>query len=847
MAKAAARRLAPACDRRRCRRASRSARRGTAAKSTIASSPATYAALRALSLAMKLDVVLFGRITSGPFFALLVKDRAAEPGARPEPRVSGLSRTIGRDEDPVLARSTRRCPGTTGGSVHVDGRRRGARGARTRRARARDAAARSASPDRRRRALDADVAAASRARQLRWMRTGAVRRIVARARSRDVVIERYYNFGGEAIFAARRGARRRRVLEVNAPVVDYAGSTKALHRSRPDRRTDAALAGTASAARRPHRHAERGDPAAADAVAKDRPRSSGARTPTGSGPASRATAPFARPGGDGRDLRRRFRSWHGAINLVRAVRELRARGRSDIGAVFVGDGPELRRGAGRSRGSPRHRHSPARSPHDAMPACLAAADIGVAPFEFGAHRPLSLGFYWSPLKIFEYMAAGLPVVAPAIDRDSGACRAHSREGCSTTPRNPARSPTALAPLADPDVRAHAGRGRARARACASSAGRPTAPRWTRHSTPGDVEIRIQHSAFTCSILHSPTDCVPARLRRQRLEHVRAGDAACGARGHGVIVVQPRPGEPEAKPRAGRTKASGRRVRRSRRRPCLFVRNYFKNERLYPRLADRLSDDRSRARASSSCTVSTCSRRSPSIEAAHRHEYPGRLHGARLLAGLLLVGSHSHRARRRRCAPGVRRRMMTRCIRPRGGALWPLALPMIPYMRANLARKRTGLARADAIVAVSSTIAADLRARAPELAATRIEIIPNPVDVDGTACDARPRPRRLCRSRTRSTSASSRRTKAHRTSWTSSSARTSTGRSSSSAMDRSARGIEARARHRAGDIRFVGWVDRASDRGAGWRMRRCWSSRPAARNRSAACCSRLARWACRSRP
>lgn len=47
----------------------------TAAKTRIAQSPTTYAALRALSFAMKLDVVFFGRIRSGPFFALLVKDR----------------------------------------------------------------------------------------------------------------------------------------------------------------------------------------------------------------------------------------------------------------------------------------------------------------------------------------------------------------------------------------------------------------------------------------------------------------------------------------------------------------------------------------------------------------------------------------------------------------------------------------------------------------------------------------------------------------------------------------------------------------------------------------------------
>ena len=45
----------------------------TSAKARIASSPTTYAALRGLSALMKLDLLLFGRVTSGPFFALLVK------------------------------------------------------------------------------------------------------------------------------------------------------------------------------------------------------------------------------------------------------------------------------------------------------------------------------------------------------------------------------------------------------------------------------------------------------------------------------------------------------------------------------------------------------------------------------------------------------------------------------------------------------------------------------------------------------------------------------------------------------------------------------------------------------
>jgi glycosyltransferase involved in cell wall biosynthesis len=81
-----------------------------------------------------------------------------------------------------------------------------------------------------------------------------------------------------------------------------------------------------------------------------------------------------------------------------------------------------------------------------------------------------------------------------------------------------------------------------------------------------------------------------------------------------------------------------------------------------------------------------------------------------------------------------------CIRPRAGALWPLALPMIPYMRSNLASKRDRLARADAIIAVSRRIADDLRTRAPELSSVRIEVIPNPVNVAALREAARVPPR-----------------------------------------------------------------------------------------------------------
>jgi glycosyltransferase involved in cell wall biosynthesis len=97
-----------------------------------------------------------------------------------------------------------------------------------------------------------------------------------------------------------------------------------------------------------------------------------------------------------------------------------------------------------------------------MPACLAAADIGVAPFDVGAHRPLSLGFYWSPLKIFEYMAVGLPVVAPAVDRIVTLV-GHERDGILYQPGEPDGLANAIACLRDPSLRAKLGAA-ARARA-----------------------------------------------------------------------------------------------------------------------------------------------------------------------------------------------------------------------------------------------------------------------------------------------------------------------------------------------------------------------------------------------
>jgi glycosyltransferase involved in cell wall biosynthesis len=285
------------------------------------------------------------------------------------------------------------------------------------------------------------------AKELRWLRTGAVRRLVATL-TPDVVMERYYNFGGEGVRAASvTGART--VLEVNAPVIDHQGSLKAsidralivepMRRWREQICARADLIVTPSAAILPR------DTPARKIVRLEWGADTDRFHPGAGGP-----APFTRPAATVAIFAGAFRSWHGAVNLVRAIRELHGRGRTDIGAVLVGDGPELAAARAEASGLPAVVFTGA-VPHHQMPAALAAADIGVAPFEIGAHRPLSLGFYWSPLKIFEYMAAGLPVVAPAVDRIPQLV-ADRLEGLLYDPSRPGALAAALEALSDPEGR-----------------------------------------------------------------------------------------------------------------------------------------------------------------------------------------------------------------------------------------------------------------------------------------------------------------------------------------------------------------------------------------------------------
>ena len=104
-----------------------------------------------------------------------------------------------------------------------------------------------------------------------------------------------------------------------------------------------------------------------------------------------------------------LKPWHGVETLFEAVTTLLAR-RLAVHLVVVGDGPmrEPLERAAAERGVLPHVTFAGAIAHDDIPAWLSLMDVATAPY---TPHP---DFYFSPLKLFEYMAAGVPVVAGRI-------------------------------------------------------------------------------------------------------------------------------------------------------------------------------------------------------------------------------------------------------------------------------------------------------------------------------------------------------------------------------------------------------------------------------------------------
>ncbi|MEN9645824.1 MAG: hypothetical protein RL238_2493 [Actinomycetota bacterium] len=118
-----------------------------------------------------------------------------------------------------------------------------------------------------------------------------------------------------------------------------------------------------------------------------------------------------------------LRPWHGVDVAITALSRT-----PHVHLAVVGDGPvraELRELAD-ALGVGQRVHFLGHRDHADVAACLAAADMALAPY------PALEGFSFSPLKLYEYLAAGTPVVASAIGQIPAAL-AHGEYGTLVEP------------------------------------------------------------------------------------------------------------------------------------------------------------------------------------------------------------------------------------------------------------------------------------------------------------------------------------------------------------------------------------------------------------------------------
>ena len=268
----------------------------------------------------------------------------------------------------------------------------------------------------------------------------------------DLVYERYWLWSRAGMAWARR-SRVPGVLEVNAPLIDE----QVTHRSLVDR------AGAEAVARQVFADAAR-VVAVSDSVADwVRARTTGARRihVVPNGVDTRRITPRSHDRlGDTFTVGfvGTLKPWHGLDTLIDAVALLARRDRT-YRLLIVGDGPEA--GAVldlvRERGLTDVTTCTGAVDPAEVPRHLHRMDVATAPY------PRLASFYFSPLKLYEYLAAGLPVVASDVGQVAQVID-HGRNGVLCSPGDPVALAAAVAGLRhDPRRRAALGRaGRASA-------------------------------------------------------------------------------------------------------------------------------------------------------------------------------------------------------------------------------------------------------------------------------------------------------------------------------------------------------------------------------------------------
>jgi glycosyltransferase involved in cell wall biosynthesis len=124
-----------------------------------------------------------------------------------------------------------------------------------------------------------------------------------------------------------------------------------------------------------------------------------------------------------------LKRWHGVGVMMDAFRIVLRRA-PHARLLVVGEGPERGWIEGFARGAGIE-HAVTMAGwvgHSEMPAALTAIDVALAPY------PETEDFYFSPLKVFEYLAAGRPMVASRIGQIAEVIK-HEETGILTPPGN----------------------------------------------------------------------------------------------------------------------------------------------------------------------------------------------------------------------------------------------------------------------------------------------------------------------------------------------------------------------------------------------------------------------------